>query len=200
VNARLPAALLLLSAAASALCSAQRFDENSVPASTGLSAVASAPTAEVIVMGRPSQIESDDAIAEIAPVQVMNSGGESLRGVRVSLKSQGQADQLYLDVSQVSQLREEFVGFEAWPEGLSTCEAINVCVFGVARCRPSQDVPQAFCPSLYLTSAGDRGVLLAAAGHSFRFPSTHVSVFVSAIDASLAELRRQKANENTVGQ
>jgi hypothetical protein len=175
---------------------AQDFDERSVSEPTRLSGVALDSGAETRVVGTQALVESRESIAQIAAVLVLSSDGEHHRGVRVSLKNSSQADQLYIDVGEAAQLRDEFGSFDKWHERTPTCEAINLCVEGVARCRPSQSLRQAYCPSAYSTSRGERGVLLSTPRHSFRFPSTEPSAFVHAIDVAIAELARRETSDS----
>ena len=172
---------------------AQDFDERSVSEPTRLSDVALDAGADTRAVGTQALVESRESIAQIAAV-LLRSHGEHHRGVRVSLKNPSQVDELYIDVGEAAQLRDEFGSFEKWLERTPTCQAISLCVEGVARCRPSQTVRQAYCPSAYSTPQGERGVFLSTPRHSFRFPSTEPSAFVHAIDAAIAELGRQTSD------
>jgi hypothetical protein len=184
----LPEAILLLHAVVSTAVVAQDFDEDSIPEPTQFSVVASDETADMIVVGSPSSIDSDDSKAEIVVVEVVTSDGSHQSGVRILLKHAGQLDYLYLDASQVSRFRDELASFELRYGRGETCEAIGRCVHGIARCRPSQAVQQAFCLSFYSTPDGKQGVSVSTPRYLFIFPSTEPSVFVSAINAAIGEL------------
>jgi hypothetical protein len=172
---------------------AQDFGERPVLDPTRLSGFALAAGADTRVVGAQAAVESRDSIAEITSILV-NSHGEHHRGVRVSLKDSSQVEELYIDVGEAAQLRDEFGTFERWVDGTRPCEATTLCVEGVARCRPSQTLPQAYCPSAYATPQGEHGVFLSTPRHSFRFPSTEPSAFVRWIDAAIAELGRQTSD------
>ena len=189
MNLRRSALCLVVLAVIPNLLLAQDFDEGSVPEPTRLGGVALDAGADTRAVGTQALVESRESIAQIAAV-LLSSHGEHHRGVRVSLKDPRQADQLYIDVREAAQLRDEFGSFKRWLERTPTCEAISLCVESVARCRPSQAERQAYCPSAYSTPQGEHGVFLSTPRHSFRFPSTEPSAFVHAIDAAIAELGR----------
>jgi hypothetical protein len=173
---------------------AREFDERSIPEPSQLGVVASDSDAQVIAIGSSRRIESSESTAEIAVVEVVASDGERQRGVRVSLESAGGTDEIYLDSGQAAQLRDELAGLEGWYERDATCEAIRYCVRGVARCRPSQSVRQAYCPSVYVTPEGEQGVILSTPRFSFRYPSMRAAVFVAAVDATIGELAGRPTN------
>lgn len=185
MNSTLPAAYLLLQAA---LVGAEDFGENSIPEPTQFSVVVSDAGEDAIVVDGPIRIGSDDSKVNLTVIEVATADGKRLRGVRLLLQNASQDDNLYLDANQVDQLRDEFAGLEQWFERDETCGAVKECVQGVARCRPSQTVRQAFCPGFYSTSDGERGVLISTPRYSFRFPSMEPSVFVEAVDAAIGEL------------
>jgi hypothetical protein len=167
---------------------AQDPNERSVPEPTRLNSVVLDSGTEPRVVGSQTRLESRESIAEIAAVIVRSSSGEHHRGIRVSLKNSSQVDQLYIDVGEAAQLRDEFASFDKRETLAPTCEAINPCVEGVSRCRPSQSLRQAYCPSVYSTPQGERGIFLSTSRYSFRFPSTQPSAFVAALEAAIAEL------------
>lgn len=139
-------------------------------------------------IGKPIQIRSIEAIATVAAVRLIASDGKSHPGARLSFSNHGQKADLYIAAAEVTQLREEFVGFENWSAADLNCEAISICVQGVARCSPSHSGPKALCPSTYSTPQGERGVLVSTTNGSFRFPTTQASAFVAALDASIEQM------------
>jgi hypothetical protein len=188
---------MLLQTAVPAAVLAQGFDEKSIQEPTQFSVVVSDATAHATVVGSPTLVKSDESIAEIALIEITTSADTRRLGVRASLRGAGQVDTLYLDPSEASQLREELVGFDTWYEPGQPCEAIRQCVRGVARCRPSQSVRQAFCPSLYSTAEGEQGILISTPRSSFRFPAIKPSIFISAIDMVVGELNERTAREQS---
>jgi hypothetical protein len=150
-------------------------------------ALARGTTTEAV--GTPADIQGHDSTATIAAVNLFTSDAQHRQGVRMSLKNADHEQDLIIDASEATLLREEFASFDKWQEPALQCEAISLCVQGVARCSPSQSVRQAVCPSTYSTPEGERGVLISTAHSSFRFPSTQASTFVDALDAAIREIR-----------
>lgn len=175
---------------------AQGFDERSIPEPTELGSVALSPGAEIRTIGADASVGSRDSNAQIAAVEVRTANGKRQCGLRIALESSGRLELVYLAIKEAAQLREEFAGLDASYSSSSHCEAINMCVEGVARCRPSQTVRQAYCPSAYSTPQGEHGVYLSSHRTAFRFPLTPASQFVSAIDSVMAECNQQTASDS----
>jgi hypothetical protein len=127
--------------------------------------------------------------------------GQVLRGIIVSLSSPSATDELYLGEPELQLLQDELAELAAILESegfASRCEAINTCVTGIARCRPSQSVIQAYCPGIYTTPGSQEGFALATPRQSFLFPSFGLRGFMSLVEAAaLALSERSKAE--TVG-
>lgn len=174
---------------------AQGFDERSIPEPTELGSITLSPGAEIRTIGAQISVGSRASNAQIAAVEVRTSDGKRQCGLRIALENSGKVDLVYLAVKEAAQLRAEFAGFDASYSSSSRCEAISMCVEGVARCRPSQTVRQAYCPSVYATAQGERGVYLSSPRSAFRFPLTPASQFVSAIDAAMAECGERGSSE-----
>ena len=150
---------------------------------TPLSEAAAAPNARIAVLGSDDRIAADDVAAEIAAVEVTAADGSRERGVRVALRSEGQAALIYVNASQARQLLGELVRFS----GANTADGCSgLCIHGIARCRPSQQVPQALCPAVYSATNGEAGVHLSTPRSSFRFPATSADAFAVALAAAIA--------------
>lgn len=137
--------------------------------------------------GKPIRIESSESTATISTVLLLTSDVPH-PGARVVLRGVSGADDLSIDVNDAAQLREDFASFANWRDEELKCEAISICVQGVARCSPSRLDPNAICPATYSTPDGERGVIISTAIGSFRFPSAKPSSFVDALDASLEQM------------
>jgi hypothetical protein len=164
---------------------AQEFDERSMPEPTDLAVEASNPGAQVREFAASRKVESGDSSAEIDAVEVIAPGGVRLPGVRVSLQHSGDSDQIYLDAAQARQFRDELAKLEGGTQG---CEASEICVYGIARCRPSQTVRQAYCPGVYEKKSGERGIALSTPRGSLQFPGVEAQAFVAALEAAIATL------------
>ena len=192
---RLLSSVLLAFTLALLALPALAFDEASIPEPTILSVAAAEATANIVVIGVPRLVESDDSLAEIAVVEVASSNHTSLRGVRIDLERGDHMAELYLNADQVAQFRNELVGFKEYYERGATCGARHRCVHGVARCRPSQVERQAFCPSFYTTPDGKQGVVISTSRYTFPFPHVEPSILIAPINAAIGELNVRKASE-----
>ena len=190
---RLIAAFLILHVAALRPTAAQELDVDSIPEPTKLSLVAAAESAEITVVKSPIPLHSENSIAEVSIIEVVTSKAKHHRGIRVLLKNATQHDDIYFDENQASQLRDEFAGMKMWYENNQTCEVNSQCHHGVARCRPSQVVRQAFCPGFYTSWGGEQGAVVSTQHHSFYFPSITPSMFADVIDSALSVLTQQES-------
>lgn len=163
---------------------AQEFDERSIPEPSKLTRLALNAGTDVHTIGRAAVVESLEAAANVAAVQLRTPDGTSHSGLRVELRTAADSELLYIDAAEAAQLRNEFASLKS----PSPCEATSMCVMGVARCRPSQAVRQAFCPGAYATPQGEHGVLMSGSKASFRFPTVSPAEFSAAIDAAIAQL------------
>ena len=183
MKCRMPIVVFFLGLAISNALVAQSDDENSIAEPTRLGGIASDPATEIIAVGESSSLESDRAIANFTTVE-FSLGAERERGFRLALEYDDDSDLLYLDYAQAAQLRDELAGFDGWRE--RACGGARNCVFGVARCRPSQSVRQAFCPSIYRQD-GEVGVSISTPGNVYPFPSLDASELADAIAAVMSD-------------
>jgi hypothetical protein len=108
-----------------------------------------------------------------------------VRGIRIELKNEFWTDRVFIDEGELVYLKHDLdtmdrsVAAEPAEPG-----AVNRMT-GIARCRPSQSVPQAFCPG-YFSGADSSGLRLSTfAGHNFRFPAQRPSVLADAIGRAM---------------
>ena len=154
----------------------------SVPEPTLLSELASRPGTAVAPAGEVAGAESSDATAEVSIVEITGSDG-TRRAIRLGLERESGSDVVYLDRDLASQLRRELTGLDAGFEAPSDCSGL--CIHGIARCRPSQDTVQAFCPGVYSTDASEKGLMLDTPRQRFRFPGTRPSVLADALGRAI---------------
>lgn len=168
-----------------------------------LRVAASAPDSRLVVVGHEQRIVTGQFTyprAEIDVVGITTGSGAYQTGVRVVLVGYSStSDALFLDRSQAAQLRDELIGVASYRGEVEHFCAGN-CELGIARCRPSQAEPQAWCPGFYLSSSGDRGLALSTPRRSFRFSSMGAgaepfvdlldvaAAFVVALESAIAEL------------
>ena len=161
----------------------------SIPEPTDLSVVALRADTTLLWSQEVGHVQSTGANATITAIEMASRDGQRLRGITVSLSSSDATDKLYLGEFELLRFRDELTELGSELEGFSTrCEAILYCVTGVGRCRPSQNVPQAYCPGVYTTSSSQEGFGLSTPRHSFQFPAIKPSNFTVAIDAAAKAL------------
>lgn len=164
-------------------------EERPIPEPTDLAVLATQRSARVVWSADAGEVESADARAVLTAVTLAGAHGRRLRGVRIRLENAGARDEVYLGEDALAQLHEELASLEPQGGGAgSSCDARRVCMRGVARCRPSQTVPQALCPVFYQTAEGQVGLGLSTPRHAFRFPSQRPSVLADAIEAAADRL------------
>lgn len=166
---------LLLAAAISARAQRPPNTEPSIPEPTALATVAASPDTQIVwtqAIGNLQGADPTDSSVAVAAVEMIDQQGEVLRGAIVSLSSPDSTDKLYLGETELQLVQDELAELAAIleSEGNTECEAINICVMGIARCRPSQSVIQAYCPGIYSTPSSKTGFALATPRQSFRFP------------------------------
>lgn len=172
---------------------AQRAGENSVPEPTRLSEIAAAPGARTEVIGAVSRIESEDAVAEIAAVEVTAPTGEQEFGVRIALEDDRRSDSILLDAEQTVQFRRDIRPFDFDNYPFRSCEPTAICVAGIARCRPG-GTPQAYCPGIYQRGDDEAGAQLSTARNAFRFPSVRGAQFANAVEAVMDQYAAAEAD------
>ena len=149
----------------------QSTGETSVPEPTQLHKVAFADGAKPVWSEPLGEIESSDARATVSVIEVESPEGEQVRGMKIMLENSTSTDQIYLTESLLSNLQEELEFLEFSRQFDDECQARNLCVHGIAKCRPSQTVRQAYCPGRYATPNSEEGLILSTPRHSFKFPS-----------------------------
>ena len=152
-------------------------EEVSVAEPTELHTVASADGSEVVWSEFIGEIKSADANAAVTAIQVEERDGKRIRGVLTRLETAVSADEIYITEASLSSLRNELQEIEYTRKFDIECEAKNRCVHGIARCRPSQTVRQAYCPGRYSTANSEEGFVLSTPRSTFSFPSIGAAQF-----------------------
>ena len=162
---------LLIFALSTVPAESQSAGETSVPEPTHLHTVAIADGSKLVQSELLGEIKSVDARATISAIEVEGSDGEQVRGVKITLENSTSTDQIYLADSQLSNLRDELEQLELSRQFDEGCDATRLCMHGIARCRPSQTVRQAYCLGRYSTPNSEEGLNLTTPRYSFMFPS-----------------------------
>lgn len=166
-------------------------DEASIADPTELATVTARTGTEIAIVGAELEVESDISKAGFALVRIRQPGGAIQYGTRMGLLGEEAEDALFLDASETGQLRDELTSFDMEYQAGTSCAALSRCVHGVARCRPSQLQRQAFCPSVYSTPDGQRGIAIRTPRATFEFPNVEPAVMVNAVEAVIGSLELQ---------
>ncbi|MEM7219845.1 MAG: hypothetical protein AAF515_15865 [Pseudomonadota bacterium] len=156
-----------------------------MPFPTSLGVAASAEGAEALWRRSIGSIESADATASVTAIAVSTREGEQVRGVLIELRNSTTNQQVFITDTLLASFQYELRVLERTRRLGPRCES-GLCVQGIARCRPSQPVPQAYCPGLYRTKDAVDGFILSAPDASFLFPA----VKLDAIEALIVESGR----------
>ena len=160
---------------------AQSPDEYSIPEPTELSAIASSENSSIERVGNHALVAGRDTLAEVAAVRFEEPGKDGKKGRQLVMTEGDTTDRVLLDLIQATELMEELYGFQSVYRGGNTCTAREMCIRGVARCRPSQTETQAICPGYYSRPDGSQGILISTPRHTFDFPYVEPAVLAEAI-------------------
>jgi hypothetical protein len=157
------------------------------------------PTQLELWMGHPGsrittsevvgKVESTDADAVITALVIDNprSDPTQLRGIRIDLRNDSATDRIFVDESDLVYRKEEFDSMACSIPGVQDEAGAAIRVHGIARCRPSQTIPQAYCPGYYITRESVSFRLSTFSGHNFAFGTKAPSAMGDAIGRAMDE-------------
>ena len=144
----------------------------SVPSPTKLERAWNLPNSKMKSELKLGEVSTSTTRMTISQVSVETVGGETLSGIKIYLNSSigacifsgcsesGDTDLVFLDSEFVPQILAE----------LKEVESRNLSgYFGIARCRPSQPVPQAYCLESFVINETDFGILVRTPKAWFKF-------------------------------
>ncbi len=130
----------------------------------------SSPGIEGHHIADPSRIESASGQLTVSALPVDKQTTATGTMVEIRLADEHQQDAIRLNIEQIDVLLKEIEHLSQFRSVAARCDNDQVCMFGVARCRPSQTEPQLLCPGYYSNRSGVIGVILATSKGGFRFP------------------------------
>lgn len=139
-----------------------------------------------VVVGR---IDSADAQAIVSAVTLENPSHRPprVRGVRIDLRSEDSSDQVYVAEDELAELKRDLDAMDCGVSGPRDDSGPPYRMTGVARCRPSQLVPQAYCPGYYTTPDSEGLSLATFSGGNFKFPERRPSALADALGKALSD-------------
>ena len=177
--------LLLLSVLVQGSVLAQHSHEHSIPEPTELSTIASSENSSTTEIGHHTLVASSDTFANVSAVKIETFGKDSQKGVQLLLTERDRVDRVILDLMQARQLKGELFSVQSVYASRPSCEAREMCIRGVARCRPSQTQAQAICPEYYNRPDGSQGIRISTPRHTFDFPYVEPAVFAESVVEAL---------------
>lgn len=160
-------------------------DEPSVAEPTTLAIAVANAAHGAVQLEALGEVSSSDANARILLVAVSSATSVEVRGLLVEIEDGEASDRVYLPEELLQELQRELQGF-AGRDRAQDCSAQHMCMYGIARCRPSQTVKQAWCPGRYVRPGVEEGLMISTARHRFMFPSVDstaiANLFAAAID------------------
>ncbi len=190
----IPGAMIWVVAGAMACGSISRIataqeDSEAVPDVTVFEKIAKQRSTKVILSEEVGRIDSADARATITALIIENSyfRPSRVRGIRIDLRNASSSDQLYLEEGELVYLKRDLDGLDCGVARMRSESGAPYRVRGIGRCRPSQSIPQAYCPGYYIGPDSEGLSLSTFSGGNFRFPSARPSVLADAIGQAMSE-------------
>ncbi len=165
--------------------------ETSVPEPTRLHSAALADGSKRVWSELIGGIESDDAHAAVSIIVIESRQRERVRGIEITLESSTATDRIYVPEGLLTNFRDELEHLEFSRQFANKCEAQRLCLYGIARCRPSQPIRQAYCPGRYSTPGSEEGLNLSTPRHSFTFPSVGTEQLISLISKAIDAMQEE---------
>ena len=150
-------------------------EEYSLPYPTTIQRLADTPGARIVRSQPLGIVSSRDARATAAAISVATATGEQQAGIEIQLTSPGSSEQVLLDDKQIAVVLSDLESVSE--EGY--CAARERCFMGVARCRPSQQRPQALCVARYWHSETGSGMTVSTPEGVFDFPGVRPETLAS---------------------
>lgn len=160
-----------------------------LPAPGPLALALEAPEAQTLAVLAGAPLESRGVRAVVTALVVRNptAAGEPVRGARLDLHEGKVRDSVFIDEADLVEVKRELDGLDCGLE--RDRERVNSphLVRGVARCRPSQSVPQAWCPAYTITPDGEGLTVSVHAGHRYYFAGVRPAQLAAAIGRVLSQ-------------
>lgn len=180
-------ALAVIIVAVAQIVSAQ---DRPSPEPTALESFLARPTVVRDIAEVVGGFESADASVTVAAIVASDSAnpGERMTGLRFDLKDKAGTERVYVDVTQLAQLREDLAGIEGGIPELESGGA-PVRVQGTGACWMPPRPLRILCPS-YRVGPDGRGMQLAAyGGRTFSYPEKRPAMLAALVERTLARLQ-----------
>ena len=159
------------------------------PEPTQLEVWVGQPGSRITMSEQVGRIDSTDAQAVITAVVVERPPNtpSRVRGIRIDLRNASSADRIYVDESELVYLKHQLDGMDCGVASMRNDSETPYRVRGIARCRPSRTIPQAYCPAYYITPESEGLSLSTFSGHNFKFPAQRPSTLADVVGQAMSE-------------
>jgi len=160
-----------------------------VPEPTLLETIAKQRGTTIILSEEVGRVESSDSQAIVTALILENSHyrPSRVRGIRIDLRNESSTDHIFVEESELVHLKYELVGLDCGIARVRNQSGSAYRMNGVGRCRPSQTIPQAYCPGYYIAPDSEGLALSAFNGGNFSFPSARPAALAGAIGRAMSE-------------
>ncbi len=166
-----------------------QLDTLAIPEPTAFETIAKQRGTTIILSEEVGRVESSDSRAIITALILENSyyRPSRVRGIRIDLRNASASDHIFVEESELVQLKYELVGMDCGIARMRNQTGSTYRMNGIARCRPSQTIPQAFCPGYYIAPESEGLALSTFNGGNFKFPSARPAALAGAIGRAMSE-------------
>ena len=166
-----------------------QLDTLAIPEQTAFEKIAKQRGTTIILSEEVGRVESSDARAIITALILENSNyhPSRVRGIRIDLRNESTSDHIFVEESELVQLKYELVGMDCGIARMRNDSGSAYRMHGIGRCRPSRTIPQAYCPGYYIAPESEGLALSTFGGGNFKFPSARPASLAGAIGRAMSE-------------
>jgi len=166
-----------------------QLDTGAIPEPTAFETIARQRSTTIILSEEVGRIESSDSRAIITALILENSyyHPSRVRGIRIDLRNASASDHIFVEESELVQLKYELVGMDCGIARMRNQTGSTYRMHGIGRCRPSRTIPQAYCPGYYIAPESEGLALSTFNGGNFKFPSAKPAALAGAIGRAMSE-------------
>ena len=165
-------------------------DDRPPPVPTALESFVARPTVVLDLAEVVGTIRSTDASVSVARIVATDTArpGERMTGLRFVMENNTGADQVYLAVEELKQLRMDLGGIESGIPELEGGRDAPVRVEGTGACWMPPRPTRILCPSYRVGPEGSSFGLAAYGGPGFDYPDERPAAFAALVERAIARL------------
>lgn len=159
-------------------CVSNVFGAESIPAPTAMQKILESADSVMISSKPLGELETDDSSIVFTSVTVRLDDDVIQEGLKINLSNRVGSEYVGLEAKLVSNFLAELAE-------IGRCEQFSACggYFGIARCRPSQPEPQAYCMENFSFSETEYGVLFRTPINTYRLVQVKPSDLIELVNS-----------------